>query len=163
MYPSLVQSSFATALICLISYLSTIRLSFSGDRRRTHLLTSEQFGENIQQNVTRFRHRFFGPPGDVHIGTHENAAILVHLALAIPVRIDVERVAASRPDGDDIERDAIFFGHRRRSGLPAIAADSGQKRKAALAGEIERRLSHAMMLDPDMRNMRARPGGGLII
>src|ERR1700722_20872424 len=55
----------------------------------------------------------------------------------------------------------------RRAGgpglLPAIAADTRQNREAAFACEIEHRLAHPVMLDPDMGQVRARPRRRLII
>src|SRR4029450_4361206 len=75
----------------------------------------------------------------------------------------VERIAALRANGDDIDRQAVGLldcGSRR---LPAIAPDPGEQRETALADEIERRFALALMLDPDMRQVCAGPGGRLII
>ena len=57
-----------------------------------------------------------------------------------------------------------FIAAKLLGGLdPAFAADAGQHRELPMAGEIERRFPDAVMFDPDMRKMGARPGSRLIV
>src|SRR6266702_4100754 len=115
--------------------------------------SAEQCSKHFHENVRGVRHRFPGTPGDVEIRPDEHAAVFLDFALSIPVGVNIESIAARRTDGDDIDRDPVGGFDRGSRRSPALAADAGEQRETALAGQIESRLAYSMMLDPDMGKM----------
>src|SRR5271168_3740484 len=119
----------AGALPAVIDWLEA--MSGRGDRSlRTpgFSAAAEQLPEHADQDIGGVRHSLPGPPGDVHIGPHHDAAVFVDFALPIPVGIDVLRVTAGGTDADDVDSQAVRGCDRGRSRRPALAADAGEQR-----------------------------------
>ena len=138
----------AGALPAVIDWLEA--MSGRGDRSlRTpgFSAAAEQLPEHADQDIGGIGHGVFGPPGDVHVGPHHDAAVFVDFALPIPVGIDVLRIAARGADAVDVGMSLFLwfkicgpsFGDGRQCCSPnnqSACAEAGAQSRSITGGVI---------------------------
>src|SRR4029077_17135932 len=97
------------------------------------------------------------PPGDEPGGAHEEAASVGDVADLRPLAHEVVEFL-SKAKASRLDRHAELGCDGSRGLIPGASADSGQQREARVVDQVQRRESFAVVLNPDMWEMRARDG-----
>ena len=89
----------------------------------------EDGGEDGGQGVLRVLDEAVGAPGDVLVGADEDDAVLLDLALAQPVAVEV-LVLEALADDDGLELDVQGAGDALGGVGPGLAVDAGEQGEA---------------------------------
>ncbi len=103
-----------------------------------------------------------GPPGDVAVGADQDGAVGLDFAEVGPGSV---RVAQPVAGADAVHRDRQPGEQRglARRIVPALAAGSGEQHEPAVPGHVQRRAAAPPVLQPGVRQPRARPRGRPVV
>src|SRR5688572_22496809 len=101
-------------------------------------------------------------PAHMMVRPNQDDSAVAHLAGLRPLPQVILPVLA-RANGVGGDLDAGLFADRLRRVYPAFAADPGEQREPSVASQIKGRYFPLVIEEPDMRQPRAGPSGGLIM